>query len=257
MKSAMACMAAVLASWMLFGADAAPSRKVEDGDDLPIFRGIEATGMLREIKWCLATGVAEYRDASTGKPSGKVGAGSLFLVEGHRKADRGYDLVVRFRSRPKEGPYLVHAGKVQGMTGSFESLSEHQKKVYAAYYRLRAQCDAIRQEVNRKNGELSPYYKDAIEAQKKFDAQTAEVVRLEGRLMNSTGDDDGKIRERLSQLKGEMSVQREKLKELSRKHADWKKSHASSLDDPEKDPKYSALKAEMEDYAKIIPGLAI
>ena len=54
-----------------------------------------------------------------------------------------------------------------------------------------------------------------------------------------------------------MSVQRAKLTELSAKHRDWKKSHASQLSDPEKDPKYKANRELMDDYAKIIPGLAI
>ena len=177
--------------------------------------------------------------------------------EKYQKGDRGYDYVVRFRSRPKEGPYLVQASKLHGLTGSFESLSEHQKKVFAAYYRLRAECEKIRLDINRKNGELSPYYKDAVEAQKKFDAQVEEVHKLEGKLVNSSAGGADKIRERLAQMKGEMSVQRTKLADLSAKHRDWKKANASKMADPENDPKYKAIRAEMDDYAKIIPGLAI
>ena len=250
------CVLAAAAAGLLFAADDAPSRKLEPADELPAIKGISQAG-LRDSKWGFACAVAEYREASTGKPAGKVGVGSLFLVEKSQKADRGYDFVVRFRSRPKDGPYLVHASKIYGLTGSFELLSEHQQKVFAAYYRRRAECDKIRQDINKRNGEKSPYYKDAIEAQKKFDSQVEEVHKLEASLMNSPGPGADKIRERLSQMKGEMSVQRTKLAELSGKHRDWKKSHASLLEDPEKDPKYKALREEMEDYAKIIPGLAI
>lgn len=256
MKTTIVFMAAVALAGVVFGADAPLSRKVEAGDELPLVKGIQRAG-LRDAKWGIVCGVTEYRDAATDKVVGKVGVGSVFLIEKYQKADRGYDYVVRFRSRPKEGPFLVNASKLLGLTGSFESLSDHQQKVYAAYYRLRAECDKIRQDLNKKNGELSPYYQDAIAAQKKFDEQTAEVVKLEGRLMKAGEADADKVRERLSQLKGEMSVQRATLSELSAKHRDWKKSHASKLADPEKDPKYKALRAEMDDYAKIIPGLAI
>lgn len=256
MKFIMACMAAVLASGMSFGADAPLSRKIEAEDEMPVFKGIEQAG-LKDSKWGLASVVTDYRDASSGKVVGKVGVGSLVLIENRRKADRGYDYVVRFRSRPEEGPFLIHSSKVYGLTGSFESLSDHQKKVYAAYYRLRAECDKIRHDINKRNGELSPFYKDAIAAQKKFDEQAAEVHRLEGSLMNGSGADGDRIRERLTQMKGEMSVQRGKLSDLSRKHRDWKKAHSSMLVDPENDPKFKAIKAEMDDYAKIIPGLAI
>ncbi len=256
MRIAIACMTAVLAAGMLFGEDALPGRKAEPDDEMPAFKGITQAG-LRDSKWGFASVVTEYRDASTGKVAGKVGVGSLFLVEKCQKAERGYDFVVRFRSRPKEGPFLVHSSKIYGLTGSFESLSKHQQKVYAAYYRLRAECDKIRQDLNRKNGELSPYYKDAIEAQKKFDSMVAEVHKLENGLMNSSGADADKIRERLSQMKGEVSVQKGKLAELSGKHRDWKKSHASQLAVPEKDPKYKANREAMDDYAKLIPGLAI
>jgi len=249
-------MAAVLASGILFGADAPLSRKVEAGDEMPVFKGIEQAG-LKDSKWGFACVVTDYRDASTGKVVGKVGVGSLVLVENRRKADRGYDFVVRFRSRPKEGPFLIHATKIYGLTGSFESLSDHQKKVYAAYYKLRAECDKIRYEINKKNGELSPYYKDAIAAQKKFDERAAEVHKLEGKLLSSGSADGEKIRERLTRMKGEMSVLRGNLSTLSQKHRDWKKSNASRLIDVEKDPKYKANKEEMADYAKIIPGLAI
>lgn len=256
MKYTVFCLAAILAAGMLCGADEVLSRKVEPDDEIPALKGVAQAG-LRDSKWGFAAAVAEYRDAATGKVVGKVGVGSVFLIEKYQKADRGHDFVVRFRSRPKEGPFLVHASKIYGLTGAFEMLSPHQQKVYAAYYKLRAECDKIRQDLNKKNGELSPYYKDAIEAQKKFDSQVEEVHKLEGKLMNSTGGGDDKIRERLTQMKGEMSVQRAKLTELSAKHRDWKKSHASQLADPEKDPKYKANREVMDDYAKIIPGLAI
>ena len=256
MKNAIICAVALLAAGISPAADAPLSRKVEAEDEMPAFKGIEQAG-LKDAKWGFASTVTDYRDASTGKVAGKVGTGSVFLVEGRRKADRGYDFVVRFRSRPGEGPFLVHASKLFAMTGSFESLSGHQKKVFAAYYKLRAECDRIRAETNKRNGEQSPYYKDAIDAQKKFDSQVEEVRRLEGQLMNSSGADADKIRERLTQMKGEMNVQRSKLAELSAKHRDLKKSHAAQLQDPENDPKYKAIRAEMDDYRKIIPGLAI
>lgn len=256
MRIAMACITAVFAVGMLFGEDALPSRKADPDDEMPALKGIIQAGF-RDAKWGFASAVTEYRDASTGNVAGKVGVGSLFLVEKYQKADRGYDFVVRFRSRPKEGPFLVHSSKIYALTGSFESLTAHQQKVYAAYYRLRAECDKIRQDINRKNGELSPYYKDAIEAQKKFDSMAAEVHKLENELMNSSGADADQIRERLSRMKGEVSVQKGKLSELSGKHRDWKKSHASQLADPEKDPKYKANREAMNDYAQIIPGLAI
>ena len=256
MKYAMFCLTAILAAGMLCGADEVLSRKVEPEDEIPALKGVAQAG-LRDSKWGFAAAVTEYRDAATGKVAGKVGVGSVFLVEKYQKADRGYDFVVRFRSRPKEGPFLVHTSKIYGLTGSFEMLSEHQQKVFAAYYRRRAECDKIRFDLNKKNGELSPYYKDAIEAQKKFDSQVEEVHKLEAKLMNSNAGGDDKIRERLTQMKGEMSVQRAKLTELSAKHRDWKKAHASQLADPEKDPKYKAYREEMDDYAKIIPGLAI
>lgn len=256
MRTTLACLAAVLASGMLLGEDPMPSRKIEADDEMPVFKGIQQAG-LRDSKWGLASAIIEYRDAATDKVVGKVGVGSLFLVEKFQKGERGYDFVVRFRSRPKEGPYLIQASKLYGLTGSFESLTDHQKKVFAAYYRLRAESEKVRQELNRKNGELSPYYKEAVEAQKVFDGQVAETQKLEGKLMNSVTDDADKIRERLTQLKGEMSAQRAKLAELSAKHRDWKKSHASQLADPEKDPKFKAIREAMDDYAKIIPGLAI
>ena len=256
MRNTTVFAAVVAAAGMLFGADAAPSRKIEAGDEMPAIKGISYAGV-REAKWGFASTVTEYRDAATGKPAGKVGTGSVFLVEKCQKAERGYDYVVRFRSHPKDGPYLVNTKNIYGLTGSFESLSDHQKKVFAAYYRLRAECDRIRMEYNKKNGERSPYYQEAIEAQKKFDAQAEEVLRLERSLMSSTGGDDAKTRERLAQMKGAMSVQRTKLSELSAKHREWKQSNASKLADPEKDPKYKAIREEMGAYAEIIPGLAI
>ena len=255
-RLAIAALAAALAGAAL-AAEETVGRKPEPEDELPALLGIEQTG-LRETKWGIVNAVTPYRDAATGAVAGKTGVGSVFVVEKFQKAEvRGYDYVGHFRSRPAEGPFLISAARVYGLSGSFDKLSPHQQKVFAAYYRVRAACEKLRQDFNRRNGEKSPYYQDAVEAKTKFDEMAAEVERLEGQLMGSATADASAIREKLSRMKGEVSVQRGRLKELSDKHKERKEKHAGAMLNPDADPRIKAMREEMNDYRQIIPGLAI
>ena len=237
-------------------AGGAVGRKVEPADEMPALRGILQAG-LRDAKWGIVCEVTSYRSADTGKVVGKTGVGSVFVVEKFQAGGRGYDYVGRFRNRPTEGPFLIPAKCLIGLTGSFELLSPHQQQAYAAYYRLRAERERIKAEVNRRNGEKSPYYKDAVAAKAKYDELKEETLKLEGRLRSASETDAAGVRERLARLKGEVSVQDARVRELSGRHRAWKDAHPAGQADVEKDPKYAEIGAEMNDYAQIVPGLAI
>ena len=236
---------------------AQPSRQEQEQyDPLPSTRGIAHTDY-KEAEGGILNAVTAYRSLSDGEEAGKAAAGSVFVVEQRQPAaGGGVEFIGNFRNHPLDEPVIIPAAKLYCFTGSYDSLTPRQKSALAGYYRLRAQSEQLKRDMMKEAGARSPYFAKAVEAKAKWDGMVKLTEELEAQLRTDKRANASQIRDKLARMKGEMSVLQGKVKELSAKHKEWKAKNPSAAADPEEDPRLQKLRAEMQSYARIIPGLA-
>ena len=225
-------------------------------DPIPSTLGIMQTDY-REAKWGIVNAITPYKALSDGEEAGNAGVGSVFVVEQRQPADGGgMEFIGNFRNRPHDEPVVIPAAKLYCFTGSYDSLTPRQRAALSSYYKLRAEAEKLKREISRESGSKSPYFAKAVEAKAKWDEMVKTVESLEASLRTDKKANASQIRDKLARMKGEMAVQQAKLKELSAKHKEWKEKNPSQVVDPDEDSRIKDLRARMQGFARMIPGLA-
>lgn len=224
---------------------------------LPSTRGILHADY-KDAEWGIVNAVTPYRALSDNEVVGNAGVGSVFAIEQRQPAEGGgVEFVGNFPNRPHEEPVIIPASKLYCFTGSYESLTDHQKRDLTAYYRKRGEAERLKRELMRENGSKSPFFAQAVEAKSKWDEMVKTAEALEVSLRTDKMANASRIRDQLARMKGDMAVQQAKVKDLSDKHKAWKEKNAPQMTDPEDDPRLQKLRDEMQGFAKSIPGLAL
>lgn len=225
-------------------------------DPIPSTLGIMQTDY-KEASWGIVNAITPYKSLSDGEVLGNAGIGTVFLVEQRQPADGGgAEFVGNFRNHRLDEPVVISAANIYCFKGSYDSLTQRQKAALTSYYKARAEVERIKREISKENGSKSPFFAKAVAAKTKWDEMVKTTEALEVALRTDKKANASQIRDKLARMKGEMAVQKNRLKDLSDKHKAWKEKNAPNLPDPEDDPRIKKLRDEMQGYAKPIPGLA-
>ena len=236
---------------------AKPSAQVEEPyDPIPSTLGIMQTDY-RDATWGIVNDVTPYRSLADNEELGKAAVGAVFVIEQRQPAaGGGVELIGNFRNQRQDEPVIMSGSKLYCFTGSYDSLTLRQKAALTSYYKKRGEAERIKRDISKENGSKSPYFAKAVEAKVKWDEMVKTTEKLEVALRTDTNANASQIRDKLARLKGEMSVQQSRVKDLSARHKAWKEKNAPNMPDPEDDPRVQQLRDEMQGYAKAIPGLA-
>lgn len=240
------------------GSASRPAAPAEEPDDpIPSTLGIMQTDY-RDATWGIVNAVTPYRALSDNEELGNAAVGVVFIVKQRQPAaGGGIDLIGDFRSKPMEEPVIISGARLYCFTGSYDSLTPRQKAALTSYYKKRGEVDRIKRDIAKENGSKSPYFAKAVEAKAKWDEMVKTTEKLEVALRTDKTANASQIRDKLARMKGEMSVQQSRVKDLSARHKAWKEKNAPNMPDPEDDPRVQQLRAEMQKFADVVPGLAL
>lgn len=218
----------------------------EEEEDMPSLRGVMQADP-KDAMWGVVNQVSHIRNLSDGTDAGTVDGGRILVIEQRQHGESGYELIGNFAVHQREEPVIMSAADLYCFSGDFNKLSTRQQIALTTYYKLRGEAVALRARLLKESGARSPFFEQTVEANNKLKALAAQAAELESKDRTDS---------RLAKLKNEQAVAHDKYVKLLEKHRAWKKEHASELSDPEKDPKYLEIRAQMQGYAKAIPGLA-
>jgi hypothetical protein len=176
--------------------------------------------------WGVVNEVCAYYSLE-GHNLGKLPVGTMLTYSGVKQSTKSFVLLSKIQRQDKtwEGPFLIEASDVVIYRGAFEKIPDTLMEDIKAYYVIKGQIAARKDQIEEKTLFLNPYFETAKLWQQRYVESIEKAVKMEEKAKALSGVAKNNILDALRSLKYEQVRLKTQADKEAVSYKAWKDQH--------------------------------